>query len=255
LGLTGEQCDSHCMMAGSPVNAESNWPAAKQWVDSAGYDRLLDKLTTCKGRGSGVVYVSGIIAEDDSAKLGWTFYQPEAEREVDFPSEPGEHQTPYGILFVDAKGNTLSESELPLSWTHPELDAKLPATFFAGYARFPAGTAEIQIWNRTNKKLLVNPKLTAKPPVLERPSLKVQSRSEGRFLDVSWNVSDADGDTLRHFVMISPDRGGQWWPVAHALKKPSYSLDLADVPKASYTVRIMITDGVNVQAQDGSIEL
>ncbi|NVB78115.1 MAG: hypothetical protein HOV81_06945 [Kofleriaceae bacterium] len=253
-GLAGEQCDSNCLMGGSPMNAHKDWGIAKRWIDTADYDQLNNKLTSCKGRGPGVIYVSGVIAEDDTAVLGWIFSQPDAEREVDFPTMRGEHETAYSITFVDRSGNNLSESELPLSWTHPEVTAKLRATLFAGYASFPAGTAEIQIWNRTNGKLLAKQTVTATAPSLSAPTLGVRISGGQRFLDVSWTASDREGGTLKHFVMISPD-GAQWWPVAHGLTSPSYSLDLVDVPSGRYTVRVMTTDGVNVRSQDGSISL
>jgi hypothetical protein len=253
-GLTGEQCDSNCLMGRSPTEAHKNWGIAKHWIDSADYDQLNSKLTSCKARGAGVIYVSGIIADDDRAEIGWTFYQPDAEREVDFDTMRGEHQTAYRIEFVDRLGNTLSQSELPLSWTHPELKAELRATLFAGYASFPAGTAEIQLWNQTNDRLLAKRPVTATAPSLSALTLGVRTSGSQRFLDVSWTATDREGGTLKHFVMISPD-GTQWWPVAHALASPSYSLDLVDVPSGRYTVRVLTTDGVNVRSQDGVISL
>ena len=79
----GEQCDSHCLMGGSPRDAENNWASSKRWVDTADYDQVLRKLSSAplfplRTRGSTLlpaltaesIFVSGMIAHDDRVYLG-----------------------------------------------------------------------------------------------------------------------------------------------------------------------------------------
>ena len=54
-----EQCDSHCLMGGSPVSPENNWAADGRWIDNADYDHLIDKLA--QHPDPEIVFVSGMI--------------------------------------------------------------------------------------------------------------------------------------------------------------------------------------------------
>jgi hypothetical protein len=257
-GLTGEQCNSNCLMGPNSMNAQDNWVTGeKEWIDPADYDQVIDRLKTCGPSAKGTLYVSGVIAGDDSAVLGWTFAQPSQSRLLDFAEKPAETPSAYGIVLLDAKGTTLSEAELPLNWNLPDTQWPIEATFFGGTISFPVGTATIQVWNRVHKKLLVERAVSARAPSVSAPVLgtHVDKKTKQRFLDVSWSAKDPDGDALTHFVQVSPDRGQHWWPVAHALDKPASSINLADVRSGSYLVRIVSTDGVNVTMSQSAIAL
>ena len=252
LGLTGEQCDSHCMMGGNDSNADANWSSRKQWIDAADYNKLIDKLEGCEVRFPGTLYLSGVISGDDRAHLGWTFSQPSALRPLEFPGKSRNPRSPYGVVLLDGAGTKLSEAELPLNWSHAGISVKIAANFFAGHVAFPQATRKIQIWNHSTKRLLAERTVTTNRPTLSAPRLTVQKNLEGQTLDVSWTAKDADGGELTHFVMVSPDRGAHWWPVAHALKAPAFALSLKDVPKGNYLVRVLTSDGVNVESREGA---
>jgi len=255
--ITGEQCDSNCLMGPNSMNPQDNWVTGnKEWVDAADYDQLIDRLKTCGPSATGSLYVSGVIAGDDQAVLGWTFAQPKQGSALDFAPKPGETPSTYAIVLLDAKGTTLSESELPLDWNLPETEWPIEATFFGGNIALPAGTARIQVWNRVHKKLLAERAISARAPSVGVPKLSTHvSDTKEPFLDVAWTAKDPDGDAMTHFVQVSPDRGLHWWPVAHALAKPATSVSLADVRRGTYLVRVVSSDGVNVTMSQSAIAL
>ena len=255
----GEQCGTWCLMGGSNANAETDWHGARNnWVDAADYNHLVDEFNekSCVATGaSGVLYVSGAIASDNSAVLGWMAALPAGSRAVDFPNKPGRERTIYGVRMVGASGATLSESELPLGWPLADNEIPLEATLFGGYVDFPTGTAKIQLWNRQDNKLLAERAVSVNPPVVSAPKMGIRLSGRVRWLDLNWAGSDKDGDALSYFVVASSDRGAHWAPVAHALGKPGYSLDLTDVPSGSYIFKVIATDGVNIGSASNSITL
>jgi hypothetical protein len=257
LGTTPEQCDSNCLMGPAAPNEETHWvPGFKAWIDAPDYDQALDNLKSCGPSQTGALYVSGVISGDERAVLGWTFAQPTQTRTLDFATKPGQVASRYDLTLVDAKGAVLSESEVPLSFTHADADWPIQATFFGGFVAYPIGTAKIQLWNRGTKNLLAERAVSPRAPSLSVPVLATHTDAKKeRFLDVSWSAKDGDGDALTHFLHISPDRGVHWWPLAHALTKTAFSTSLAGIPAGSYVVRVTTSDGVNVSTSQSTIAL
>jgi hypothetical protein len=257
LGATPEQCDSNCLMGPTAPNEETHWVSGfKAWVDAPDYDQALERLTSCGPSQTGVLYVSGVISGDERAVLGWTFAQPTQTRALDFATKPGTVATRYDLTLVDAKGAVLSESAVPLSFTHADADWPVQATFFGGFVAYPAGTAKLQLWNRGTKQLLAERAVSPRAPSLSAPVLTTHTDAKKeRFLDVAWSAKDGDGDALTHFLQISPDRGAHWWPLAHALTKTAFSTSLTGVPAGSYVVRVTTADGVNVATSQSTIAL
>jgi hypothetical protein len=264
-GVEGPQCPATCMMGGSIPDAYDpiRWASGRQLIDQRDYIELFDKLAGACGSGSATaarLYVSGIISDQDEMALGWTFLNPQHRGSADFPSGPVESITPYSIAMLDSRGATLSEAHVPISWHHPEVDipfGKLPITMFAGWADFPAGTTAFEVRNRFTNRSLAKRRISAKPPALSKPDFKVNGSGKNRHLKGSWVATDSDkGDKLAHFVLMSPDRGNHWWPVAGGLEKPKFSADITDVPAGGiYTVRVISTDGVLVSALDTTLKL
>ena len=108
--LADEQCDSHCLMGGSPVSPENNWAADGRWIDNADYDHLIDKLA--QHPDPEIVFVSGMIS--------W-LNQPHVGRAVRLGAGVPDHRGNrgmYGFRFVNREGRILSEVGLPVAWNH-----------------------------------------------------------------------------------------------------------------------------------------
>lgn len=258
FGITGEQCGTTCLMGPTVVDAEQVWNGGgSRWVDAADYDHLLDAFNAnkCVWPRSSTLYVSGAIGGDNSIALGWMASLPGQTHAVDFPNTRGKVQAAYGVRMVDAKGTTLSESELPLGWPFSDTDAPIDVTLFGGYVDYPVGTSKIQIWSRVDNKLLAERAVSRSAPVVGRPSFTTHLSGKERFLDIAWTATDADRDPLTHFVMMSSDRGAHWAPVAHALTSAKFSLSLTGVASGSYLVKVVTSDGVNLGSATGGVSL
>jgi hypothetical protein len=256
--ITGEQCNSRCMMGASQNDEQNDWPNKHHWIDSADYDQLFDQLNRCAvpvgtTARTHTLYISGLIDGSDQVALGYTLSRPNETRRVDFPVASGTQRSEYGIVMLDASGKAVSEGQLPLNWVLPEQHLPLPATIFGGSVDFPVGTRTIQIWNRASKKLLAERKVSARAPTVAISSLKTRLDGRTTYLDASWSAADADADKMQYFVQMSADAGRHWWPVGHALSKPTLSVSLADAKRGTYIVRVLASDGVNVTSADASV--
>jgi hypothetical protein len=257
-GVTGEQCNSHCLMGSARLDQHLSWGTNGRWIDAADYDHLIDKLqNTCTVAPTGVAFVSGVIDQNDNAILISTFRRPGELREPDFATTPRDVAAAYGLKFVDGAGTVLSESEVPLSWSHPESPLQLPMTIFSGFAEFPTGTTRIELWSRLSGKQLAHRAITPNPPVLGTPSAVVTTQSNGdRLLEIQWSSSDADKDELTHYVQLAPVRTAELWPVAHGLSTPNAAIPIpAGLSPGSYTVRALSSDGVHLIHRDVTIQL
>lgn len=252
--ITGQQCNSNCLMGSGTFMAETNWvPGNQRLIDSADFDHTFDKLNACT-MGKPIpdwIYLSGLIHESDAAHFGWTFTKPDEARVVDFAERPGEIATPYGFVFRGARDELLGEAELPVGWADDDIQSPLPIMFFGGYARLPAGARRVEVWNRLNGKLLAKKEISANRPVLGTPAAKVSTDASGnKVLEVRWSASDADRDPLTHFVHLDLGRG-RFVPLAHGLAAPTFSLQLnPELRPGTYVVRALTSDGVNVESRD-----
>lgn len=258
-GITGEQCDSKCLMGTGPLNAHLQWNTERRWIDGADYDHLIDRLhKTCLGTTSPVAFVSGFVYENDDAGFTSMFRRPGELRAPDFSTTPGDVPAAYGLRFVDSLGTVLSESEVPLNWTHPHSPfGVLPVTIFGGFAEYPAGTAKIELTSRMSGKILASQTVSANQPVLGAPGVKISTSSTGaRSLHVDWTASDADQDSMTHYVQLTPVRRSTFWPIAHGLSVPEAEIEIpADLGSGSYVLRVLSSDGVHLIHRDVTIQL
>lgn len=66
-------------------------------------------------------------------------------------------------------------------------------------------------------------------------------------LSLTWTAGDADGDDLEYSVLVSPDDGATWLPVAANFDATTFDLDLSEIPAGSQLwVRVEASDGFNV---------
>jgi hypothetical protein len=251
-GVFGEQCDSHCLMGGSPRDAENHWPSLKRWVDTADYDRVLRKLSDSslfalrKRRGvsptapTDSIYVSGMIAYDDRVYLGPWY------RATGVPPDRTDAFGLYSLRFKDASGLTLAEVGIPIDWNTPDVRGGVPITFFGLFVPYPSGTDHVDVVNTQTSGVLVTQEVSP-----HAPEVQITAPTPGQVLEggcsirIAWQASDADGDPLAFTVLVKPALGNGF-PAAYGLTAPEYRLDVKALPPGEYTITVLAADGVNV---------
>jgi hypothetical protein len=247
----GEQCDSHCLMGGSPADAENNWPTDKRWIDTADYDQLLRKLATTSLAARKAarpvtalvtesIYISGMIAYDDRVYLGPWYRAPgvQPDRTDTFGL--------YAFRFKDAFGQTLAEVGIPINWNTPDVKGGVPITFFGLFVPFAPGTDHVDVVNTETEDVLATQEVS--PNV---PEVQITAPTAGQVLEggcsirIAWQASDADGDPLAFTVLVKP-AAGNGFPAAYGLTAQEYRLDVKALPPGEYTVTVLAADGVNV---------
>jgi hypothetical protein len=256
-----EQCDSVCLMGSSPENEHLDWPNRKRWIDYSDYARLLAKL---KSPTVGGVYPNSLVSTVEQA-TGLTFYISNPPKYVylsgiingDHSFVPGpwyvrtglkpdvpDPDAAYGVRFKNASGVVISDYGIPLNWNNPDGDVEMPMTFFGVVAYYPSGTAKIELYKRekngTSGPVLYTKVPSSAPPVVTVNSATVDAQKN---LSVKWTASDANGEPLRHTVMITPD-GVTWWPAVHDVSGAEWVVPLAGVAPGTYNVAVFSSDGL-----------
>jgi hypothetical protein len=232
--LADEQCDSHCLMGGSPVSPENNWPVAGRWIDNPDYDHLIDKLV--QHPDPEIVFVSGMISWHDQIYVGRA-----VRLDIGVPDHRG-NRGMYGFRFVDAEGETLGEVGLPVAWNHAEFKRVLPVTFFAVKLELPESSTQLEIWNRGTGTRLASLDLDRSVPEvhLEPPELRDNSDVVFR-----WSARDLDDSDLTYVVTVGPDES-QRWPVAYDLQKTEFVFDKAGLAPGEYWAEVMALNSIRV---------
>ncbi|MDX1520202.1 MAG: hypothetical protein R3264_01070 [Anaerolineae bacterium] len=72
---------------------------------------------------------------------------------------------------------------------------------------------------------------------------------------LTWQASDADGDSLTFDLLYSPDGGERWLPLATGLSQTRYTLDTTALTESDNTlIRVVASDGFHTSV-DGSDEV
>jgi hypothetical protein len=229
-----EQCDSHCFMGSSPVDAHLDWPHRGRWIDAADYDRLIDKLVMHPD--PEVIYVSGMISWHNQIYLGRC-----VRLEAGLPDHSGRRGM-YGFRFLNVAGASVGEVGLPVAWNHPEFRRIMPVTFFGVTLELPRSSATLEIWNRGTGTRLATIDLERSVPEVRLAA----PRSRGKASVVlDWTARDREGSALSYTVMISPD-GAQWWPVAYGLSASEYALDTTPLAAGDYKAEVWALNSIRV---------
>jgi hypothetical protein len=229
-----EQCDSHCLMGNSPVNAHTNWPALGRWIDPADYDRLIDKLVIHPD--PEVVYVSGMISWHNQIYLGRC-----VRLDAGLPDHSGARGM-YGFRFLNEAGRLVSEVGLPVAWNHAEFKRVMPITFFGVTLELPRSAAKLEIWNRGTGTCLASLELDRSVPevYLDRPERHGKSS-----VVLDWKAHDKERSRLSYDVLVSTD-GEQWGPIAYGLTESKFVVDTTALASGEYRVEVLALNSIRV---------
>ena len=228
-----EQCDSHCLMGNSPINAQIDWPNRKRWIDPADYNHLIAKLAITED--PEVIYLSGMISWNNQIYLGRCFRLSNG-----VPDHAGRRGM-YGFRFLDKNGRTLKEVGLPVAWNHAEFRRAMPVTFFGVTLEFPSLSTKLEIWNRGTATRLAEVDLDRSVPEVRLAKPKQQRKN----VRLRWKARDKDVSRLSFAVMISPD-GEQWFPAAYGLYQDEFLLDTNSLKRGEYQVEVLALNSIRV---------
>lgn len=238
LLVDAEQCDSHCLMGGSPTNAHVNWTQYGRWIDPADYSELIDKLVIHSD--PELIYVSGMISWRNDIFLGPWFRLGEG-----IPDHRGTRGM-YGFRFLDEGGKTLDEVGLPVAWNHAELRKAMPITFFGMTLEFPPDSKMVEVWNRGTGDRLATRGVDLSVPEVH---LADPSRTSDAELELHWTAKDREKSELTCTVLVS--RGGErWWPVAHGINQNRLALDAKTLPGGEYLAKVLAHNSIRVGTSD-----
>ena len=237
-----EQCDSHCLMGGSPRNAHLSWGTDGRWIDAADYEHLLTKLSLVPD--PEVIYVSGMISWHDQMYMGPIYLLPQGtpDREELFGL--------YAVRFEDKDGQPLAEYGIPINWNAPHFPRPMPISFFGLTLPYDRRTQRIVFLNRGTGKILGQRTVSRRAPSVRIESPYQETRvDDGTPLDVRWLAKDEDDDELTYTILVSPT-GERWWPAASWLTEERYELPTDPLEPGHYLLKVLAHDGVHVSESE-----
>lgn len=237
--LNQEQCDRHCFMGPGSLNEHLHWNDRGKWIDTADYERLVEKLK--EHPDPEVIYVSGMIDFEDNVFFGPWFRRPAGIPDR-IDGDPGQ----YGLVFVDDTNSWLQVVGIPVHFGAADAAITLPVTFFGFHTPWPAGTAEVQLWRWDTQQVLASRQVTTNPPevVFTQPSQGVQAE-RGDVVPLQWAGTDLDGGPLQYMLILSTDGGQTWGPLTGFSDQTDFALETVMLSPGSYLMKVAVTDGIH----------
>ncbi len=143
----------------------------------------------------------------------------------------------FGIGFADAETGETTPEASPFFVTLPQINLKNAAKV---------------ILSKQNK-VLTTLKASNTPP-----QVTVTYPNKGESLDgqqvITWQASDADGDSLVYDVLYSLDNGQSWSPLAVRLKQTNFAFHTRQLsPSTHALIRVIANDGFYSSADDSNM--
>ncbi len=238
-------------MMGGHCTALGVTMAEEKWTSPEGWDSIITQfggtLPSSASTPSAAVFedtriVSGIISDNgNSGKL-----DPIYKSMFTLAPTGG----PFTLEILDSGNNVLATQNFETSQPEhavPGPDAEDLSFFLT--SPFPAGTSEIRILNGA----IVLDAISVTSNV---PQVTVLFPNGGEslsgFQTITWDASDADGDTLFYKVEYSFDNGNTWNLIAKDITTKSQNIDFDQFPGNGNTalVRVTATDGINSNSDE-----
>jgi hypothetical protein len=236
-----ENPDVFCMMAAPNLNAlERPLEEWEFWIDAQDYATLLGVPTGTSSRlissdPTTVVLASGKVTQNNEVALGDWYALDLAEADL-IPTGP------YSFNFWDGSGGLLDTISFGMSFEIGGIPVQ--ETPFAFSLPVPEGTSRITI-NDPQDQVRAEKIISLHSPEVVVLSPNGGERADGS-LTIEWHGSDPDGDPLVYAVLLSPDLGVTWEPLALGVDAKNFQQDItAFIPSSQYLVKIIATDGFN----------
>ncbi len=227
------------------------------WTTQEAYDRLFDALAPTPPAPSNFATIAavqrfieifGMIRQNASQPADvildpwWTF-----EDDGSIPNTTGR----YMVAAANAAGTRLATRAIspnfdppgPKGLPSPHVD---PAPFEAEMA-FPEGTTKFQIIR--DGVVVREVPVSANAPAVRNVAPQAVGTLNAP-LTVTWDASDADGDTLTYTVEynrdVSDELTSDWGILERDLTQPRFTIDFSDLPGGTHArLRITATDGIH----------
>jgi hypothetical protein len=151
--------------------------------------------------------------------------------------------SPFALRLLDGSDSVVVEYPFaPKEDTEPQPTEDLMATLYE-IVPYVAGTARIAVVHQGVE--LASRPVSANPPQVTVLYPKGGENLEGR-TTITWQGSDADGDTLTYALLYSADDGTTWTTLAAGIEDSRYSLCTDELAGSdSGRLRVLASDGVN----------
>ena len=153
----------------------------------------------------------------------------------------------HSIVQVDSVGSTLSVVSFNVTFVdycHGYTFDRMPFAFTIPYA---SGTREIKIVNATGK-VVASRVISDNAPMVHLISPNGGEILTSNHVQVSWEATDLDGDSLAYTLLISSNGGITWNPIEAGLKQTTSDLFIAGFSGGSeYILKVIASDGVNTE--------
>lgn len=165
---------------------------------------------------------------------------------VDLAPDADDPDGTHAIVLVDGTGAVVRTTRFTPENSSPEpaegsTGPGVPlASFLVVVPADLSAVTEVRL--EASGRVLATRTVSAAAPVVSAPAV---SDGDDESVDVTWTSSDADGDPLRHWVLVSADGGASWNAVAADVTRTSVSVPRWTLPGGTdLLVRVVVSDGL-----------
>lgn len=202
-----------------------------------GYLRLIEKLNDTND--PAILIVSGNIYKNGSAEFDRFFEIIEGC--VEELNTSGE----YYVVLLDSEGKVLNKHEFDPSFEIFTYEGIVQTNQYPFVFKILWDNRTARIELRHKNEILAS-KLVSR----NKPEISIISPTKGSVfkendaLIIKWNASDADGDELLFSIGLTQDKE-TWMPLTSNIKNNEYVLNINNLNRGTYWIKVRATDGVN----------
>lgn len=215
-------------------------------LENDGYLNLLASDKLVSEVDPEALLVSGRININGTASLDPFIYLPEATLDV-APGGEGD----YYIVLLDENGGVLSKSGFEVGFyklfcpTNPDF-GPVDEVPFVYRIEWNEGTKRIELQDNESNVLSSREVSPNKPEIRVVYPNGGEVIVRGEKIEIEWEASDLDGDSLTYAIAISPDDAQTWLPLNIDIIDDKYEFSTEGLEEGhDYLVKVQVTDGVN----------
>jgi len=204
-------------------------------IRNDGYNNLIHSSNFINEHDPEGLLVGGKINKNGAVKFDPFVYLPNTFLDI----EPGQKGDYYFVLF-DKNNNILSKSGFDVSFYKSDPDGgEVDETGFVYRIEWKTNTTKIELQDKSGEVL-------AERLVSEnKPEIKITSVSDGKNINVKWEASDKDSNSLTYSLSLSSDNGKTWLPILMDGAATAYILQSDSLTSGDYLIKVKASDGVN----------
>jgi len=212
------------------------WP---RWISQCTYWNLLYELL--EGVDPDLYLLSGFVSRDADGLHGTL--RPALELVGELDASTVASPTTWALRLHDASGTVIESFAFPVEWNAPDAGSERSIAAFAFRVPAASDVASIRLV-KPDGTVADTLTVSASAPTIEiiDPAANTAVDGSANTVTVGWSSADADGETLYHTVMYSPDDGTTWRMVGQDLEGSSLSFRI-EAPTENPRIRVYASDG------------